>query len=206
MLKSIMANANSRSASITRDTKETQIRLTLGLDGPAGAKVETGIPFLNHMLDLFARHGHFSLEVDAKGDLSVDYHHLVEDLGIVLGQALKEALGDKRGITRYGSFYLPMDETLARVVIDLSGRAFLVYQVEAPGTTFVRDFNIALVREFFQGLANSAGANIHLKLEYGDEPHHIAEAIFKGFARALHTATRVDSALKGELPSTKGLL
>lgn len=201
-----MANDKTRTATIARETKETRIKLTLGLDGPSQANVETGIPFLDHMLDLFSRHGHFSLEVDAKGDLSVDYHHLVEDLGIVLGQALKEALGDKKGITRYGSFYLPMDETLARVVLDLSGRAFLAYQVEVSGTTFVRDFNIALVREFFQGLANSAGANIHIRLEYGDEPHHIAEAIFKGFARALHAATRVDPSLQGALPSTKGLL
>lgn len=198
--------AFARTASLTRNTKETQISLSLALDGTGVAEVSTGVPFFDHMLTLFARHGLFDLSVQATGDNEVDYHHMVEDTGIVLGQALRQALGDKKGIVRYGSFLLPMDECLARAVVDLSGRAYLVYQVEAPRSWFVRDFNIQLVREFFQALANTLGANIHLRLEYGDEPHHIAEALFKAFARALDAATVLDPRQKGSLPSTKGAL
>ncbi|MDX2111934.1 MAG: imidazoleglycerol-phosphate dehydratase HisB [Verrucomicrobiota bacterium] len=194
-----------RTASITRNTKETQITLTIDLDGKGVAKVDTGIPFFDHMLDLFAKHGGFDLELVARGDISVDYHHTVEDVGIVLGEALKKALGDKVGIHRYGFFLLPMDETLARVALDLSGRAFLVWQVDSP-TWYVRDFNVALFKEFFQAFANSAAANVHIKIEYGDEPHHIAEAIFKGFARALGSAVSPNPRMSGSLPSTKGLL
>ncbi|MEM8550696.1 MAG: imidazoleglycerol-phosphate dehydratase HisB [Verrucomicrobiota bacterium] len=201
-----MAEDNlTRSAQRERKTKETEISLGLLVDGSGQAEVDTGIAFLDHMLELFARHGLFDVTVKASGDLDVDYHHTVEDLGIVLGEALKEALGDKKGIVRYGFFILPMDETLVRVALDLSNRPLMVYQVETP-VLMVRDFNIGLLKEFFQALTNSAGMNLHIKLEYGEEPHHVAEAIFKGFARALDMATRVDPRQADSLPSTKGLL
>lgn len=188
-----------------RRTAETQIELTLNLDGSGRSEVDTGIAFFDHMLTLFARHGLFDLAVKARGDLQVDYHHTVEDVGIVLGEALKLALGEKLGIRRYGHIYLPMDECLARVVLDLGNRALLVYQVDAA-QVYIRDFNIQLVREFFQALSNSLGANIHIALLYGDEPHHIAEAIFKGFGRALDSATQIDPRWEGQLPTTKALL
>lgn len=191
-----------RRAEITRDTKETQITLSLDLDGTGQSQVDTGIPFLDHMLDLFARHGLFDLTVKATGDLDVDYHHTVEDVGIVLGQAVKQAVGDKRGMRRYGFFILPMDECLARVALDLSNRPLFVYQVEAVNV-MIRDFNLALVKEFYQAFANAVGANLHMKLEYGEEPHHIAEALFKCFARALDMATQLDPRLGDRLPSTK---
>ena len=197
--------AEDRIAEVERKTEETEISLRLNLDGTGRADIETGIPFLDHMLDLFSRHGLFDLAARAHGDVEVDYHHTVEDIGIVLGQALKKALGEKLGIRRYGSFLLPMDESLAKVVIDLGGRAVLVYRVESR-ERMVRDFNIALIREFFQAFANAAGANVHISLEYGDEPHHIAEAIFKGFGRALDVATQIDGRQSGSLPSTKGRL
>ncbi len=197
--------ATKRIASRTRNTSETQIILSLDLDGKGVSSIETGIPFFDHMLTLFARHGLFDLQLKAVGDVEVDYHHTVEDVGIVLGEAFKEALGDKIGIRRYGFFLLPMDETLARVAVDLSNRPFLAYKVEAA-EVFVRDFNIHLLREFFQGFANAAGANVHIGLEYGDEPHHIAEGIFKAFARALDLATSIDPRQADSLPSTKGLL
>lgn len=196
--------ADQRTARLKRNTTETQIELALSLDGTGQAAVNTGIPFLDHMLTLFARHGLFDLEVNAKGDLSVDYHHTVEDIGLVLGMALKQAVGDKRGLRRYGFFVLPMDETLARVVIDLCNRPAFVYQVAADGA--IRDFHLSLVREFFQAFANEAGANLHIALEYGEEPHHVAEAIFKAFARALDMATQIDPRAAGALPSTKGAL
>jgi imidazoleglycerol-phosphate dehydratase len=198
-------SASYRQATVTRNTAETQISLTLKLDGRGLAEVETGIPFFDHMLTLFARHGMFDLKVRATGDLQVDYHHTVEDVGIVLGQALREALGDKAGIVRYGHALLPMDETLARAVIDLSGRAYLVWQV-TPSVRFVRDFNILLFREFFQALTQHAALNLHLRVEYGDEPHHLAEALFKAFARALDAAIRHDPRLDGKIPSTKEIL
>jgi len=194
-----------RIARIHRDTRETRIALTLNIDGSGDSAVETGIPFFDHMLDLLTRHGLFDLSLQAKGDIEVDYHHTVEDVGIVLGQAVREALGDKLGIRRYGFFILPMDECLARVAIDLSNRSFFRYDV-AVADGFVRDFNILLFREFFQAFANSAGANLHIRLEYGDEPHHVAEAIFKAFARALDSATQIDPRQKDSLPSTKGVL
>lgn len=194
-----------RTATVRRDTAETQIELSLNLDGTGVASVATGVPFLDHMLTLFARHSLVDLTVKAHGDTDVDYHHTVEDTGIVLGQALRQALGDKRGIRRYGFFLLPMDESLVRVVVDLGNRPLLVYQV-AVSNFMIRDFNIILVREFFQGLANSLGANLHIKLEYGDEPHHVAEAIFKAFARALMDAVALDPRQAGSLPSTKGML
>ena len=197
--------ANERTALIERVTHETRIRLQLNLDGTGTSKVDTGIPFFDHMLDLWARHGLFDLEVNATGDLAVDYHHTVEDVGLVLGQAVREAVGDKRGIQRYGFVLLPMDETLARVVVDLSGRPFLAYRVESR-ETMIRDFTLGLVREFFQAFTNQAQANVHATLEYGDEPHHIAEALFKGLGRALRAAVTIDPRQAGSIPSTKGVL
>ena len=201
-----MAKGNSqRVATISRKTAETDITLTLAIDGHGASKVETGVSFLDHMLTLFARHGLFDLEVRAKGDTHVDYHHTVEDVGLVLGQAFKEALGDKLGIRRYGFFILPMDESLARVAVDVGGRPLLVYNAEAP-TMFVRDFNIALVKEFCRAFSNTLGANLHVQLVYGEEPHHVAEAIFKCLARALDVATQLDPRSADQLPSTKGLI
>lgn len=197
--------AESRIAKITRNTKETQIQMELNVDGTGLSEIDTGIPFFDHMLTLFAKHGLFDLKVKATGDIDVDYHHLVEDTGIVLGQAVKQAIGEKRGIRRYGFFLLPMDESLARVVLDLSNRQAFVYDV-AYQFPMVRDFNIVLVKEFFQGFANDAACNLHIKLEYGEEPHHIAEAIFKCFARALDVATTIDPRMGDALPSTKGTL
>lgn len=196
-----------RTATVHRETAETGIRLSLSLDGSGRAAIATGIPFFDHMLTLFARHGLFDLEVEARGDLAVDYHHTVEDTGLVLGQALKTALGDKRGIHRYGSFFVPMDDALARAVIDLSNRPFLVYQAGLPlPSPLVRDFNIHLLKEFYQAFANEAGANVHLCAEYGLEAHHVAEAMMKAFARALGQAVALDPRQAGSIPSTKGIL
>ena len=194
-----------RLATVTRKTAETDITLTIALDGKGVGKIETGIPFFDHMLTLFAKHGLFDLTVKAKGDVDVDYHHTVEDVGLVLGQAVKEALGDKLGIRRYGFFLLPMDESLARIVIDVGGRPHLVYSAEAP-TMFIRDFNLVLVKEFCRAFSNALGANLHVALVYGEEPHHVAEAIFKGLARALDVATSIDPRAADLLPSTKGLI
>lgn len=197
--------AAARLAKITRKTAETDIALSLAIDGRGTSRIETGIPFFDHMLTLFAKHGLFDLEVTAKGDVAVDYHHTVEDVGIVLGEAFKQALGDKLGLRRYGFFLLPMDESLARVVVDLGGRPHLVYNVAAP-TMFVRDFNIVLVKEFCRAFSNALGANLHVELLYGEEPHHVAEAIFKCLARALDGATQIDARAADLLPSTKGKL
>ncbi len=195
--------ATERKATLTRKTAETDIALTLALDGRGRSEIATGVPFFDHMLTLFARHGLFDLSVNCKGDVDVDYHHTVEDVGLVLGDAFKQALGDKLGIRRYGFFLLPMDESLARIVVDIGGRPHLVYDAEAP-TMFVRDFNIVLVKEFCRAFSNALGCNLHVKLEYGEEPHHVAEAIFKGLARALDVATQVDARAADQLPSTKG--
>ena len=194
-----------REAEITRDTKETKISFKLNIDGSGQADISTGIAFLDHMLQLFARHGFFDLSIEAIGDIDVDYHHLVEDMGISMGQAVKEALSDKAGIRRYGFFVLPMDETLATVALDISNRGYLVYDVDCPNPQ-VRDFNIHLFKEFFQAFANEVACNLHIRLEYGDEPHHVAEAIFKGFAKALDLATQAEPRLAGKVPSTKGTL
>ena len=198
-----MAKNSSRVATVGRKTAETDIVLTLGVDGAGVSKIDTGVAFFDHMLTLFAKHGLFDLTVKAKGDVEVDYHHTVEDVGLVLGQAFKEALGDKVGIKRYGFFLLPMDESLARVVVDVGGRPHLVYEANAP-TMFVRDFNIILVKEFCRAFSNALGANLHVHLIYGEEPHHVAEAIFKGLARALDTATQIEPRAADQLPSTKG--
>ncbi len=197
--------AQKRIANIARKTAETDIKLALDIDGSGKSKIDTGVPFFDHMLTLFAKHGLFDLDVTCKGDVDVDYHHTVEDTGIVLGEAFRAALGDKLGIRRYGFFLLPMDEALARVVVDLGGRAHLVYDASAP-TMFVRDFNIILVKEFCRAFSNALACNLHVKLEYGEEPHHVAEAVFKGLARALDTATQFDPRAAGQLPSTKGKL
>ena len=195
--------ATARTATIKRHTTETDIALTLAIDGTGTAKIETGVPFLDHMLTLFAKHGLFDLEVLAKGDVAVDYHHTVEDVGLVLGQAFKDALGDKVGIRRYGFFLLPMDESLARVVVDIGGRPHMVYSADVP-TMFVRDFNITLVKEFCRAFSNALGCNLHVELVYGEEPHHVAEAIFKCLARALDLATQIEPRAANQLPSTKG--
>jgi imidazoleglycerol-phosphate dehydratase len=201
-----MAKGNSqRVATVSRKTAETDIALTLAVDGRGTSKIDTGVPFFDHMLTLFARHGLFDLTVKAKGDTDVDYHHTVEDVGLVLGQAFREALGDKIGIRRYGFFLLPMDESLARVVVDVGGRPHLVYSADAP-TMFVRDFNIVLVKEFCRAFSNALGANLHVHLLYGEEPHHVAEAIFKGLGRALDAATQIEPRAADQLPSTKGRL
>ena len=194
-----------RSAKVERNTGETAIQVQLALDDVSQGSFKTGLPFFDHMLILFARHGLFDLSVKAKGDIDVDYHHTVEDTGIVLGQLVKKALADKRGINRYGFFLLPMDESLARVALDLSNRQAFVYKVDYK-EAMVRDFNIGLVKEFFQAFANEAGCNLHINLEYGEEPHHIAESIFKSFARALDRATQTDPRLGDSIPTTKGTL
>jgi imidazoleglycerol-phosphate dehydratase len=194
-----------RRAVIQRTTSETGIQVTLDLDGTGEHRVETGIPFLNHMLAQVARHGRFDLTVEAAGDLSVDLHHTVEDIGIVLGDAVSQALGEKAGIVRYGAARVPMDEALASAVIDLSGRPFLVFQApQLRGR--IGDFEADLVREFFQGLTNHLRANVHIHVEYGQNLHHMAEAVFKAAGRALHQATTVDPRLPGIVPSTKGSL
>ena len=197
--------ATDRIAQLTRNTKETHIEAELNIDGTGEYSIDTGIPFFDHMLILFARHGLFDLSVKAQGDIDVDYHHTVEDTGIVLGQLVKKALADKRGINRYGFFVLPMDESLARVALDLSNRQAFVYKVDYK-EAMVRDFNIGLVKEFFQAFANEAGCNLHINLEHGEEPHHIAESIFKSFARALDRATQTDPRLGDSIPTTKGTL
>lgn len=194
-----------RTAEVNRDTQETQINISLGLDGTGQGEIATGIPFLDHMLTLFSRHGFFDLTIKAEGDIQIDYHHLVEDMGISLGQAFREALGDKSGIKRYGFFILPMDETLVTVALDLSNRGFLVFEADPP-ISLVRDFNIQLFKEFFQAFANEVACNLHIRLEHGEEPHHVAEAIFKGFAKSLDIATQVETRLEGTIPSTKGTL
>jgi imidazoleglycerol-phosphate dehydratase len=197
--------APQRLATVFRKTAETDIEITLAIDGRGVSKIDTGVSFFDHMLTLFAKHGLFDLTIKAKGDTDVDYHHTVEDVGLVLGQAFKEALGDKIGIRRYGFFLLPMDEALARVAIDVGGRPILVYAAEVP-TLFVRDFNIALVKEFCRAFSNTLGANLHVQLVYGEEPHHVAEAIFKGLARAIDMATQIEPRAADLLPSTKGKL
>jgi imidazoleglycerol-phosphate dehydratase len=194
-----------RVATVSRKTAETDITIALGVDGTGASRIATGVGFFDHMLTLFAKHGLFDLTVKAKGDVDVDYHHTVEDVGLVLGQAFKKALGDKLGITRYGFFILPMDESLARVVVDVGGRPHLAYRVDAP-SLFVRDFNLVLVKEFCRAFSNALGANLHVELIYGEEPHHIAEAIFKGLGRAMDAATRIEPRAANLLPSTKGSL
>jgi imidazoleglycerol-phosphate dehydratase len=193
-----------RTASIERRTAETQIRLSVNLDGPGLVSVRTGVGFLDHMLELFARHGALGLHVEATGDLHVDHHHTVEDVGICLGQAVRQALGDKHGIRRYGHFTLPMEETLVTVALDLSGRYYLVFQADCP-TEKIGDFDSQLLEDFWQAFAANALCNFHVVLHHGRNSHHIAEAIFKAAARALRMATESDPRVTG-IPSTKGVL
>ena len=193
-----------RKAKVKRKTKETEISLELNLDGTGDAKIETGIPFFNHMLEIFARHGLFDLRLQARGDLEVDYHHTVEDVGLTLGQAFKKALGNKHGIRRFGEASVPLDEALARVVVDLSGRPYLSYNVKLrPGR--VGSFDTDLPHEFFQALANQVEMNLHIGVDQGKNPHHIIEACFKALARSMEGATRIDPRIRG-VPSTKGVL
>ena len=194
----------SRFAEIERVTKETRIKLALEVDGSGETTICTSVPFLDHMLNLFARHGLFDLEIEACGDIDIDFHHTVEDIGIVLGEAFKQALADKKGIRRYGQATVPMDETLAAVAVDISGRPFLVYNVRLPKVK-IGEFDVELAREFFQAFANHCGLNLHVNVMYGDNVHHILEACFKAVARAMDTATQLDPRVKGVM-STKGVL
>lgn len=194
-----------RSSSIQRNTRETQIQLTLNLDGTGKADISTGCGFLDHMLELFSRHGDIDLTVRCKGDTYVDYHHTVEDIGICLGQAFTEALGEKRGIFRYGQFFLPMDETLILCACDLSGRAFLGWSVELPCTK-VGDFDTELAKEFWLSFVRRCPGSVHIRQFAGENTHHIIEAVFKGMGRALKMAVAIDEKHKDEIPSTKGIL
>ncbi|TQK63139.1 imidazoleglycerol-phosphate dehydratase [Brevibacillus sp. AG162] len=199
-----MSEGKQRAAQIERNTNETQIALSFGVDGAGESKQNSGVPFLDHMLDLFTRHGHFDLTVKAKGDIEIDYHHTVEDIGICLGHALREALGDKKSIKRYGNAFVPMDDALAQVVIDISNRPHLEYRAAYP-TNMVGQFPTELVHEFLWKLALEARINLHVILHYGHNTHHMIEAIFKALGRALDEATTIDPRVKG-VPSTKGVL
>lgn len=195
----------SRKATIDRKTKETQIKATVDLDGTGAYKVKTGVGFLDHMLEQLARHSLIDIDLEAKGDLHIDFHHTAEDSGIVLGQAFAKALGDKMGITRYASLHLPMDETLTRVAVDVSGRPYLVWKV-AFTRDKIGDMDTELFREWFQAFAQNAGITLHIETLYGENNHHIAETCFKGLARALRSAVALDPRQAGRVPSTKGML
>jgi len=199
-----MSEQQKRTAQIERNTKETQIALTFGIDGTGESKLDSGVPFFDHMLDAFTRHGFFDLQVQAKGDIEIDYHHTVEDIGICLGNALREALGDKKGIKRYGNAFVPMDDALAQVVIDISNRPHLEYRATYQ-TPMVGQFPTELVHEFLWKFALEARINLHVILHYGHNTHHMIEAIFKALGRALDEATMIDPRVKG-VPSTKGVL
>jgi len=195
----------SRTAEIERNTLETKIKVSLDLDGTGQSTLETGVPFLDHMLDQVARHGLIDLDIQAEGDLEIDAHHTVEDIGITLGQALAKAVGEKKGIRRYGHSYVPLDEALARVVIDLSGRPGLEYQV-AFSRARIGEFETDLFQEFFQGFVNHAGVTLHIDSLRGRNAHHVAETVFKAFGRALRMALEADERMQGMMPSTKGSL
>lgn len=194
-----------RIAEISRKTAETDIRLSLNLDGKGGSTIKTGCGFFDHMLTLFAKHGRFDLAVECDGDTYVDYHHTVEDIGIVLGKAFNQALGEKRGIVRYGNFILPMDESLIMTAVDISGRVYLGYALNIP-TEKVGDFDTELVEEFFVAFCHNAGLNLHIRQLAGSNSHHIIEGTFKSVARSLKAAVSVDEAFRDEIPSTKGVL
>jgi len=194
-----------RKATVQRDTLETQIHVAVNLDGDGTARLQTGLPFFDHMLDQIARHGMVDLAIDAQGDLQIDAHHTVEDVGITLGQACRQALGDKKGIRRYGHAYVPLDEALSRVVIDFSGRPGLEYHVDFPRAR-IGDFDVDLLREFFQGFVNHAQVTLHIDTLRGRNAHHIAETVFKAFGRALRMAAEPDPRMQDLLPSTKGSL
>ncbi|HZG82380.1 MAG TPA: imidazoleglycerol-phosphate dehydratase HisB [Brevibacillus sp.] len=199
-----MSEQQKRTAQIERNTKETQISLTFGIDGTGESKLDSGVPFFDHMLDAFTRHGFFDLQVQAKGDIEIDYHHTVEDIGICLGNAVREALGDKKGIKRYGNAFVPMDDALAQVVIDISNRPHLEYRATYQ-TPMVGQFPTELVHEFLWKFALEARINLHVILHYGHNTHHMIEAIFKALGRELDEATMIDPRVKG-VPSTKGVL
>ena len=194
-----------RVAVVARDTTETKIKLSINLDGSGIAKLVTGLPFFEHMLTQVARHGLFDIDIDASGDLEVDAHHTVEDVGIVFGQALGQAVGDKSGLVRYGHAYVPLDEALSRAVVDLSGRPGLIYMVDYVRPR-IGDFDVDLLREFFQGFVNHAQVTLHLDNLRGDNAHHQAETLFKAFGRALRMAVSLDPRMQGQIPSTKGSL
>ena len=196
---------SSRTATVERNTRETRIAVTVALDGDGAARLDTGIPFFEHMLEQVARHGAIDLDVRAAGDTAIDDHHTVEDTGIVLGQAVAEALGDKRGIARYGHAYVPLDEALSRIVIDFSGRPGLFYRVGWPRAR-IGTFDVDLIREFFQGFANAASATLHVDSLQGVNAHHVAETVFKAFGRAMRMAVARDERLGEAVPSTKGVL
>lgn len=194
-----------RVASVTRETKETQITATVNLDGKGTSTLKTGLPFLEHMLDQVARHGLIDVTLEARGDLHIDAHHTVEDIGITLGQAIAKAVGGKQGIRRYGHAYVPLDEALSRVVVDFSGRPGLEYQVEFPRAR-INDFDVDLFHEFFQGFANHAQVTLHIDCLKGKNAHHVAETVFKAFGRALRAALELDARVGNVVPSTKGTL
>ena len=194
-----------RNASLSRKTRETDIQVEVTLDGSGTSEIYTGVGFFDHMLDQIARHSLIDLKIQAKGDLHIDFHHTVEDVGIALGQAIRQALGDMKGITRYADVHLPMDETLTRVAMDISGRAFLVFRTEFH-TPKIGEFDTQLVREFFQAFAMNAGLTLHVETLYGINDHHISESCFKGLARALRIAVSIDERQSGRVPSTKGTL
>jgi imidazoleglycerol-phosphate dehydratase len=195
-----------RKATIERKTRETRVKVKINLDGKGDYRINTTIPFLDHMLSLMSRHAHIDLEVEASGDIEVDYHHLIEDIGIVIGEAIKKALGEKEHIRRYGESLTPMDESLAQIAIDLSGRPYLVYKVRTPrGGARIKDIAVSLFEDFFRALTNHAGMNLHVILHHGRDPHHIFESIFKGFGRALQNAVSIHPKKTG-IPSTKGRL
>lgn len=194
-----------RTATVSRDTRETQISVTVNLDGEGKSRFATGVPFLEHMLDQVARHGLLDLEIKASGDLHIDGHHTVEDIGITFGQAVDKAVGDKVGIVRYGHAYVPLDEALSRVVIDFSGRPGLVYEANFPRAR-IGDFDVDLFHEFFQGFCNHARVTLHIDSIRGTNAHHVAETIFKAFGRALRAALAADPRMEGAVPSTKGSL
>ena len=194
-----------RTASLSRKTRETDITVEVTLDGSGKSEISTGVGFFDHMLDQIARHSLIDLTIQAKGDQHIDFHHTVEDVGIALGQAIRQALGDMKGITRYADVHLPMDETLTRVAIDISGRPFLVFRTEFH-TPKIGEFDTQLVREFFQAFAMNAGLTLHVETLYGINDHHISESCFKGLARALRIAVSIDERQSGRVPSTKGTL
>jgi imidazoleglycerol-phosphate dehydratase len=198
-------SGNGRQARVERKTKETEVTLQLNLDGTGAVKVQTPIPFFSHMLEAWSKHGLMDLTVEAAGDVEVDIHHTVEDVGIVLGQALRQALLDKRGVVRYGTAFVPMDEALVQASVDLSGRPFLVFDVPVARTR-VSNFDLDMLQEFFRALAFNAELTLHVRMHYGHNLHHIAEAVFKAVGRALAEATRLNPRIAGVLPSTKGTL
>jgi imidazoleglycerol-phosphate dehydratase len=194
-----------RKAKVQRKTKETDINVSLNLDGKGSYKIDTSVPFVDHMLSLLSKHSHIDINLRSKGDIDVDYHHLIEDIGIVLGDAIKKALGQKMSIRRYGEALTPMDESLSHVAIDLSGRPYLVYKVKVPRESALKSLGVAIFEDFFRALSNHVGMNLHIILKYGRDPHHIVESIFKGFGRALRSAVEIHPKTKG-VPSTKGRL